>query len=117
MQKTELIAQVAKKTGLTQVETAKIVNATLDTIVDTLKAGDKVGLIGFGTFEVRKTAARNGVNPSTQAKIRIAAGQRAAFSAGTVLKTAVSGKPKPKAAPKKAVPGKAKVAAQTKKKK
>ena len=98
MQKTELIAQVAKKTGVTQAETAKVVNEVIDSIIEALKHDEKVTLTGFGTFEVRKTAERTGTNPSTREKIKIAAGKRAAFSAGTVLKAAVSGK---EAAPKK----------------
>jgi len=92
MQKTELIAHVAKHTGVSQVETAKVINAVIDTVVDALKREEKVTLTGFGTFEVRKTAARTGTNPSTRQKIHIPAGKRAAFSAGTVLKSAVSGK-------------------------
>ncbi len=99
MQKTDLIAQVAKTTGQSQVETAKTVNAVLDAITAALKAGNKVTLTGFGTFEVRKRAARTGVNPSTRQKIQIPAGKRATFSAGTLLKAAVTGKaaakPKP----------------------
>src|SRR5258708_39200181 len=92
MQKTELIAKVAKETGVTQVETGAVINKTIDVIVETLKKGEKVTLTGFGTFEVRHTAARTGTNPSTRAKIQIPAGKRAAFSAGAVLKSAVSGK-------------------------
>jgi DNA-binding protein HU-beta len=99
MQKTELIAQVAKNTGLSQVDARKVVNATLEGILAALKAGDKVTLTGFGSFEVRKTAARTGFNPRTRQKIKIAAGKRAAFSAGSGLKQAVSGK-KAAAAPK-----------------
>lgn len=98
MQKTDLIAKVAKDTGATQAESAKIINSAIDSIVAALKSGEKVTLTGFGTFEVRKTAARTGTNPSTGAKIQIPAGKRAAFSAGAVLKSAVSGK---KAAAKK----------------
>jgi len=109
MQKTELITKVAKDTGETQANTAKIINATLDAIIAVLKDGkEKVTLTGFGTFEVRKTAARVGTNPSTREKINIPAGKRASFSAGAVLKKAVTGKgeksaPKggKKAAPKK----------------
>ncbi len=92
MQKTELIAQVAESTGLSQTEAAKAVNATLEAIKASLKAGDKVTLVGFGTFAVRKTAARQGFNPRTRQKIQIAAGKRPAFSAGAGLKAAVSGK-------------------------
>ena len=110
MQKSELITYVAKSTGLSQVDTAKVINSTLEAITARLKSGDKVTLTGFGTFAVRKTAARQGVNPRTQQKIRIPAGKRTVFSAGTVLKSVVSGKGAPKkAAPKKkAAPAKKK---------
>lgn len=94
MQKTELIAKVAKDTNLSQTDTAKVVNAVIDSIIDTLRAGEKVTLTGFGTFEVRKTAARTGTNPRTKQKIQIPAGKRATFSAGTQLREAVSGKGK-----------------------
>jgi DNA-binding protein HU-beta len=92
MQKTELITKVAKTTGLTQVDTAKVINAALDAITGALKGGQKVTLTGFGTFQSRKTAARVGTNPKTRQKIHIPAGRRAAFSAGSLLKAAVSGK-------------------------
>ena len=92
MQKTELIARVAKESGVSQVEASKVVNKTLEVIVDTLKSGEKVTLTGFGTFEVRATAARTGTNPRTKQKIQIAASKRATFSAGTLLRDAVSNK-------------------------
>src|SRR5205823_7126067 len=92
MQKTELINQVAKDSGVSQAQAAKLVNATIDAIVKALKGGDKVTLTGFGTFEVRKTAARVGTNPRTRQKINIPAGRRASFSAGSLLREAVSGK-------------------------
>jgi DNA-binding protein HU-beta len=94
MQKSELIAAVAKKSNVSQAQAATIVNNTLEAIVDELKKGEKVTLTGFGTFEVRKTAARTGTNPRTKEKIKIAAGQRATFSAGTLLREAVSTKKK-----------------------
>jgi DNA-binding protein HU-beta len=92
MQKTELIARVAKEANVSQAEAAKIINQTLQVIMDSLKSGDKVTLTGFGTFEVRETAARTGTNPRTKQKIDIAAGKRPAFSAGTLLRNAVSTK-------------------------
>ena len=92
MQKTELIAQVAKESGVSQTEAAKVVNSVINSIIGALKSGDKVTLTGFGTFEVRATAARTGTNPRTKQKIQIAAGKRATFSAGTLLRDAVSGK-------------------------
>jgi len=76
---------------MTQADSGKAVDAVIDTITKALKGGDKVTLTGFGTFEVRKTAARVGTNPKTKQKIQIAAGKRAAFSAGSILKEAVSG--------------------------
>jgi DNA-binding protein HU-beta len=94
MQKSELIAAVAKKSNVSQAQAATIINNVLDAIVDELKGGNKVTLTGFGTFEVRKTAARTGTNPRTKQKIQIAAGQRATFSAGTLLRDAVSPKKK-----------------------
>ena len=92
MQKSELIAKVAKDTNVSQTQAASVINGAIQSIVDALKAGDKVTLTGFGTFEVRKTAARTGTNPRTKEKIQIAAGKRATFSAGTLLREAVSGK-------------------------
>jgi len=105
MQKSELIAAVAKSAGVSQTVSGAVINAALDAITASLKAGDKVTLTGFGTFEARETAARTGTNPRTKEKIKIAAGKRASFSAGSLLKEAVSGKKSPspskKAAPKK----------------
>lgn len=92
MQKTELITQVAKASGLTQKQAGDAVNAALDAITAALKAGDKVTLTGFGTFQVRETAARTGVNPRTKQKLNIPAGKRASFTAGAVLKSTVTGK-------------------------
>ena len=92
MQKSELVAKVAKESNVSQAQAAAVINNALQSIVDALKSGDKVTLTGFGTFEVRKTAARTGTNPRTKQKIQIAAGKRATFSAGTLLREAVSGK-------------------------
>lgn len=106
MQKSELIAAVAKKSNVSQTQAALIINNMLEEIVDALKGGDKVTLTGFGTFEVRKTAARTGTNPRTKEKIKIPAGKRATFSAGTELRNAVSPKAKTAAAAKPAAPAK-----------
>src|SRR5215470_8038000 len=92
MQKSELIAKVAKESNVSQTQAGAVINNAIQSIVDALKSGDKVTLTGFGTFEVRKTAARTGTNPRTKEKIQIAAGKRATFSAGTLLREAVSGK-------------------------
>ena len=94
MQKSELIAKVAKDANVSQTTAATVINGAIQSIVDALKSGDKVTLTGFGTFEVRNTAARTGTNPRTKEKISIAAGKRATFSAGTLLREAVSAKGK-----------------------
>ena len=90
MTKTELIASVSEKTGLTKRDSEKALAAVIDTISETLSKGGKVQLVGFGTFEVRERAARTGVNPQTQQKITIAAAKVAAFKAGSTLKEAVA---------------------------
>ena len=92
MRKNEWIAQVAKDTNITQSEAGKILNAALSVIQKALASGEKLTLTGFGTFEVRKSAARTGTHPRTGQKIKIAARQRPAFTAGTVLRSAVAGK-------------------------
>lgn len=91
MQKSELVAKVAKESNVSKAQAAAVINNALQSIVDALKSGDKVTLTGFGTFEVRKTAARTGTHPRTKQKIQIKAGKRASFSAGTLLRQAVSG--------------------------
>ena len=90
MNKTELVAAVAEKAGLSNKDAAKAVAAVFDAITDTLKAGDKVVLVGFGTFAVKERAAREGVNPLTGAKISIAASKAPAFKAGKALKDAIN---------------------------
>lgn len=90
MNKTELVAAVAEKAGLSKKDADKAVAAVIDAIVDTLKAGDKVALVGFGTFEVKNRAARTGINPATGAKIEIAASKAPAFKAGKALKDAIN---------------------------
>lgn len=90
MTKAELIAAVAEKTGMTKKDSEKALTAVIDSITDSLKNGEKVQLVGFGTFEVRARAARTGVNPQTQKKIKIAATKAPAFKAGSALKEAVA---------------------------
>ena len=89
MNKTELIAQVAEKTGLSKKDSELAVNASLETITETLKKGDKITLTGFGSFEVRTRAAHAGINPLTKAPITIAASKAPVFKAGKALKDAV----------------------------
>ena len=89
MNKTELVAAVAEKAGLSKKDADKAVAAVVDAVVAALKAGDKVQLVGFGTFEVRARAAREGINPLTKEKITIAASKNPVFKAGKALKDAV----------------------------
>ena len=89
MNKTELIAAVAEKAGLSKKNAEVAVAAVIDSVVDSLKKGDKVSLLGFGTCEVRERAARTGKNPQTGAAIKIAACKVPAFKAGKALKDAV----------------------------
>lgn len=90
MNKVELIAAVAAKAGLTKKDADKAVAAFTDAIVEALVKGEKVQLVGFGTFEVRERAAREGVNPATKEKITIAASKQPAFKAGKAFKDAVA---------------------------
>jgi len=92
--KKELAEQVAKKAKLTKKDAAAAVDATLDSITATLKKGQKVQLVGFGTFEVRKRKARTGINPQTMKKIKIPATKTPAFRPGKALKASVSKKKK-----------------------
>ena len=92
MNKTELITAVAEKAGLTKKDVEKAVNALLDTVKEEVAAGNKVQLIGFGTFEARQRAAREGKNPQTNATIKIPATTVPAFKAGKALKDFVAGK-------------------------
>ncbi len=89
MNKTELVAAVAEKAELSKKDAEKAVAAVFDSVVDTLKAGDKIQLVGFGTFEVKERAARTGINPLTKEKINIAASKVPAFKAGKALKDAI----------------------------
>ena len=89
MNKVELIAAVAEKAGLSKKDAEKAVAAVVSTIEKTLADGGKVQLIGFGTFEVRKRAARIGRNPQTKESIKIAASKQPVFKAGQALKNAV----------------------------
>lgn len=90
MTKTELAASVAEKAEMTKKDAAKVVEAFIASVQETLAKGGKVQVIGFGTFEVRKRAARRGRNPQTGKKIRIKASKAPAFKAGKKLKDAVN---------------------------
>ena len=91
MNKTDLVNVVAAEAELSKKAAEAAVNATLDAIANALKAGDKVQLIGFGTFEVKEVAAREGRNPKTGETITIAAAKKPTFSASKVLKDQVNG--------------------------
>lgn len=90
MNKTELIAAVAENAALSKKDAEKAVNAVVDAIKGALADGDKVQLVGFGTFEVRARGARTGKNPRTGEAIKIAASKVPAFKAGKALKDAVN---------------------------
>jgi|SRR6478735_3602643 DNA-binding protein HU-beta len=89
MNKTELINAVAEASELSKKDATKAVDAVFDTILEALKAEDKVQLIGFGNFEVRERAARKGRNPQTGEEIEIPASKVPAFKPGKALKDAV----------------------------
>ena len=90
MNKTDLVEVVALKTGMTKKDAEAAVKAVNEAIAEALAAGDKVQLVGFGTFEVKERAARSGRNPKTGETIQIAASKHPAFTAGKALKDAVN---------------------------
>ena len=89
MTKVELVAAVAATAGLTKKDAEKAVSATLDVITEALQKGDKVSLVGFGTFEVRERKERQGRNPQTREPMTIPASKLPAFSAGKARRDAV----------------------------
>jgi DNA-binding protein HU-beta len=91
MNRKELVEALAKKTGSTKADAERNIAALIEVITATLKKGDKLALVGFGTFEVRKRAARTGRNPKTGAELKIKASKQPAFKAGATLKAAVNG--------------------------
>ena len=90
MNKAELVAAVAQAAGVSKKETEAVIKATFDAIQGAMVKGDKVQLVGFGTFESRVRAAREGKNPRTGASVKIAACKVPAFKAGKALKDAVN---------------------------
>ena len=92
MNRAELIEALATRTELTKAQTGRMLDALLEIITATLTAGEQVALIGFGTFKQALRAAREGRNPATGAKLKIAAAKLPKFSAGAALKAAVAGK-------------------------
>ena len=90
MKKSELVEAVATATGLTKADATRAIDATFATITGALKKGNKVPLVGFGTFAVSKRAAREGRNPQTGETVKIAARNAVTFKAGSALKDAVN---------------------------
>jgi DNA-binding protein HU-beta len=90
MNKGELVTSVAKKTGLTKKETEVVLTAVLETIVDVISAGEKITLVGFGSFEARERKEKEGRNPQTGAKIYIPATRIPVFSVGKFFKERVN---------------------------
>ncbi|MCR5198936.1 MAG: HU family DNA-binding protein [Prevotella sp.] len=90
MNKTELVEKIAAGAAITKVDAKKALDAAVAAVKDALIAGDKVSLIGFGTFSVNERPARDGINPATKAKIKIAAKKVAKFKAGVELAEALN---------------------------
>lgn len=90
MKKTDLIAAIAEKSGISKKDAEKALSATIEVIIDAVKADDKVQLVGFGTFEQRQRNARTGINPRTGENIEIAASKVPAFKAGKAFKDAIN---------------------------
>ena len=90
MNKSELVAAIAEKAELSKKDAEKAVKAFTDTVAEQLKSGEKIQLVGFGTFEVAERAARTGKNPQTGAEIKIAACKAPKFKAGKALKDVVN---------------------------
>ena len=96
MNRSELISSIADKTGLTKKDSEKALAAFIASVEEQLQKGDKVQLVGFGTFEISERAARTGKNPQTGEEIKIAASKAPKFKAGKALKELVNTKPKKK---------------------
>jgi len=92
MNKTELVEQLAAKTGLARSDVSKTLDAFLETVVETVTKGDKVQIVGFGNFEQAQRSARTGRNPATGAVIQIAASKAPRFAPGKSFKDRVAGK-------------------------
>ena len=90
MNKTELIAKIAAGAGISKADAKKALDATTNALKEALVAGDKIQLVGFGTFSVSERPAREGINPATKEKIQIAAKKVAKFKAGAELADAIN---------------------------
>ncbi|MBR1969861.1 MAG: HU family DNA-binding protein [Clostridia bacterium] len=89
MNKTELVAAIAAKAELSKKDAEKALNAFIGTVEESLKKGEKIQLVGFGTFEVRERAARTCINPQTKAQVKVPASKVPAFKVGAALKNIV----------------------------
>ena len=90
MSKQQLVEMIAEKAGLTKADASRALDATMESIQETLKKGEKVSLVGFGTFATSKREARDGRNPRTGETVKIAARTAVTFKAGSKLKDAVN---------------------------
>lgn len=90
MNKAQLIDAIADKAGLSKADAKKSLDAVVESVTGALKAGDRVGLVGFGSFAVTERSARTGINPQTKQTIQIAAKKVVKFKAGAELATAVN---------------------------
>ena len=90
MNKSEFTVKIAEKAGITKAAAEKAVNAFTDTVTEALKDGDKVQLVGFGTFETGVRSARDGINPATKEKIHIPESKTPKFKAGKALKDSIN---------------------------
>ena len=90
MNKSELINAIAEEAGLTKVDAKKALEAAVKSVSDALVAGDKISLVGFGTFSVSERSARTGINPATKQAIQISAKKVAKFKAGSELSAAIN---------------------------
>lgn len=90
MTKNELISKVAGQTGYTKKDTGAVIDAVVEAIIDTVASGEKISIVGFGTFAVAEREARTGRNPKTGEEIEIAASKSPKFKAGSAFKTAVN---------------------------
>lgn len=86
MNRTELITEMSKKTGITKKDTEASLVAFMDTVMETLANGDRIGLVGFGSFEVSERAAREGINPQTKEKIMLSASKSPKFKPAKAFK-------------------------------
>ena len=92
MNKAELVSALTEKTGLAKKDNEKVLNSLIETIIEELQNGEKISLVGFGTFEVRDRAERMGRNPKTMEELLIPASKAPTFKAGKALKDAVNNK-------------------------